>query len=133
MRTISLSKITAKDTKNFEPFFEMFLEKAAEIEKENSTKRAAKLIKFVVECDFHKPDHWFDKKELQSAAKSRNLPMSEIVRESEMLSILGRVLIIRMNNLAQKKLNNIDMEPNHVQLNNDKEFMKFFKDTKFVK
>lgn len=105
--TYKLSDI--KPIGNFDSVLETLDKKVTEIEKEGYTKRVANAIKIIV-GEMGLLDVLSDNLEDGSEYKGWNK------EEQKNCLLFTHLLIIRLNNIAQKHLNGIDMEPNHIQL-----------------
>lgn len=118
MRTIELIKI--KPIGNLATLFDKLLIAVEKCEKEGYSEKVGRLTKLIVELGFTDFD-WFDE-----------LEENESTEEVESIVIIGHLLVIRLNNIAQKNLNGIDMIPAAEQLMKDVNFMKYFPETIFV-
>jgi hypothetical protein len=105
--TYKLSDI--KPIGNFDSVLETLDIKVTEIEKEGYSKRVANAIKVIVAemglLDVLSQD-------LKDGSKYEGWNKEE----QKICLLFTHLLIIRLNNIAQKHLNGIDMDPNHIQL-----------------
>lgn len=116
-RVIVLDNI--KPLGNLSDTLQKFIDKVERCEKEGYSSEVGRILKLLVEFGFCDYD-WFDDVEDENDKL-----------EVESIVITGKVLAIRLNNLAQKKINNIDMDPIADQLMSDSEFMSYFPNTTF--
>jgi hypothetical protein len=123
-RTISVSEI--KPYGNLKDILNKLLAKVEVCEKEGYTKSVSRLIRLIIEFGFNDGEFWFEDPEA--------LPKTEeSLKETEMIVMLGNIMIIRLNTIAQKHLNNIDMDPIEKQLGENLVMKKYFPDVIFVK
>ena len=118
MREIVLSEI--RPYGNLGSTLLKFEEAVERCEKEGYTKEVARLCKLLMEFGFLDPNEWFDEMKTEDERP-----------EIEMIVIFPRVLLIRLNNIAQKDLNGFKMKPISEQLMDDNDFMKYFPNTIF--
>lgn len=117
-RVIVLNDI--KPLGNLTDTLQKFIDKVELCEKDGYSSEVNRLIGLIIDFGFCDYD-WFD-----------DVDSDDDLKEVESIVIIGRVLVIRLNNLAQKKINNIDMDSVANQLMKDSEFMSYFPNTKFV-
>lgn len=119
MKVISLKELKL-ETGYFDKIFQTFDESISKCESEGYTKEVGRLIKLIIDFGFIDYDDWLGK---EYDAQREQINNS---------AIWANIFIIRLNNIAQKHLNNIEMEPIHVQLNSDIGLEHFLKGTTFV-
>jgi len=122
-RVISLASI--KPYGNLQDLLTKFETKIQKIEKEGYSKEVARILKLVIECGFTDAYDWLVEFEGDKVTKKQKT-------EGEMIVILGHLFVIRLNNIAQKHLNKIDMEPNHVQIAQNPTIKEYFPNTTFT-
>jgi hypothetical protein len=105
---------------NLDTTLQKFIDKVETLEKEGYSKEVGRVLKLLVEFGFTDLD-WFD-----------DLEPGESKEEVESIVIIGRSLAIRLNNIAQKYINNIEMPSVAEQIMDDKEFMSYFPNTTFI-
>lgn len=109
MKKIKVRVIRLSEVKPFGPLketLEKFENKIILLESQGKyTKEVTKTFKLLVDFGFTDGDWLFDEADLLNNRE-----------EIEMIFILGSLYAIRLNNIAQKHLNNITMEPVHEQL-----------------
>lgn len=118
-RTIKLSELKVEGNLDF--LFNELESVVSECESEGYTKRVGKAISTVVDFGFTDCEFWFNEMESEDERP-----------EIEAILILGHVFVIRLNNIAQKHINGIDMPSIAEQLNSSPEIQKYFKDVTFV-
>jgi hypothetical protein len=118
-RTIKVSEL--KVTGNLDFIFNKLERVVSECELEGYTKRVGKVLSTVVDFGFTDCEDWFNEMESEDERP-----------QIEAILILGHVFVIRLNNLAQKHINGIDMPSIAEQLNSSSEIQKYFKDVTFV-
>lgn len=118
-REIKISEI--KPFGGLASMLKLFDVEIAKCEKNGYSKRVSDLLSKVVHYGFVDTKGWFDE-----------MKTEEDRPEIEMIVLLGHSYVIRLNNLAQKHINNIEPTPITNQLNTNAELKKFFKDVTFV-
>lgn len=118
-RTIKLSELAI--TGNLKPVFENLEKLVQQCEGEGYSDRVGKAIKIVVEFGFTDCEFWFE--EIQSEDERP---------EIEAILLIGHIFIIRLNNIAQKHLNGIEMPSIAEQLSENPDIQKYFKDVIFL-
>jgi hypothetical protein len=121
-REIILSDV--KVMGNLADTFSKFEERVIECEKEGYTNEVPRIMQLLIEFGFvHIDDikEWFDGHD----------GTAEDLLEIESIALMGRIFFARLNNIAQKHHNNIDMEPISQQLMDDRKFMEYFPNTIF--
>lgn len=119
-------KISLKDIKSpeyIESVFTTFNEKILKCESEGYSKEVPRLITLLVEFGLTDISDWFD-----NLGESDSPPKEEV----EMIVLLGQIYLIRLNNIAQKHINDIDMEPISTQLSENEDIKKYFPNTTFI-
>lgn len=120
VRVIRLSEI--KPIGPLKDMLEKFEQAVAALEtKGKYTKGVTKTFKLLVDYGFTDGDWLFDEGDLTDNRE-----------EFEMILILGHVYAIRLNNIAQKYLNNIEMEPVHVQIAKNEDIKKHIPNVYFA-
>lgn len=112
-RTIVVNDV--KPIGNLESILQKLIDKVDRIEKEGYSDEVTRILKLIVEMGFADYD-WFEDGDRL---------------ESESIVIIGRSLLIRLNNIAQKHFNNMDLGTPAEQLMEDEEFMSYFPNTTF--
>jgi len=118
MREIVLSEL--RPIGNLQEILETFEKQVIMCEGEGYTKEVARICKLLMEFGFLDANEWFDE-----------MTSEDERPEIESIVIFPRVLLIRLNNIAQRDLNGMKMKPNAEQLMDDKDFMKYFPNTIF--
>lgn len=118
--TISLKKLKV-DTGHCDKIMNQFEDAVSECEKEGYSKEVGRLLRLIVDFGFMDYEDWTDKAYDAQRDQINNA------------AIWANIFVIRLNNVAQKHLNNITMPPIHVQLNESLELAKFLKGAKFSK
>jgi len=118
MREIVLADI--KPFGNLDSTLEQFDAKIKECENDGYSTEVGRLLKLIVDLGLADIKDWFDEIETEADRP-----------EIEMIVLLGQMFIIRLNNIAQKHINNIDMESMVVQLAQNPEIKKYFPDVIF--
>ncbi len=118
-RTIKLSELAI--TGNLKPVFDKLESRVQQCEEEGYSEKVGKAIKVVIDFGFTDCDFWFD--EMKSEDERA---------EIETILLLGHMFVIRLNNIAQKHFNGIEMSSVAEQLNENPDIRKHFKDVIFV-
>lgn len=128
-RVIVLSSI--KPFRSLKSTLEVFDKNVKLCEAEGYTKEVPRLIGLLSDFGFLDAGEWFDEilpRNCSAAEAEERRP------EIEMIVLCGRMLLVRLNNLAQKHLNGFGpatMGTTAEQLMKDDELMKFFPNTVF--
>lgn len=117
MRVIKVSEL--KPFGVFQSLFEKLESKIVILETEGYSKEVAKIFALIAEMQL---SSWMDQNWRCSDSQKK---------ENEMIVLLSESYLIRLNNIAQKHINKIDMEPVHVQLAKSGPAEKFFKNVIF--
>jgi len=120
-RTISLKDI--KSPEYIEIIFSTFNEEILMCESEGYSKEVPRLITLLVEFGLTDIKDWFD-----NLGESDSPPKEEV----EMIVLLGQIYLIRLNNIAQKHINDIDMDSIPKQLSENEDIIKYFPNTTFI-
>jgi hypothetical protein len=118
-RTIVLSELDVVG--NLKPVFDKLEGLVRQCEEEGYSERVARALQVVCEFGITDCDFWFNEMESED-------DRSEI----ETILLLGHIFVIRLNNIAQKHLNNIDMPSIVEQLSENSDIQIFFKNVIFV-
>jgi len=94
-----------KPVGNFDSILELLNTKVENLEKVGYCKKVPQTIKKIIEFGF-----------LDVLEKFETPYKGWSKKEQKICLLYLHLLFIRLNNIAQKYLNNIDMEPNHIQL-----------------